>query len=726
MDARLNTISSFKNFKLGKKNLTLIKRKMELKEAIPCFDQIHHIHILDRSGSMSEVISTLMNNVKQVVETMGEKDLLSILWFSGEGQSKVLLKGANKANKQEIDSLLDSIKSTIGCTCFSEPLKLTNEVISDLKALCPNFSVNLFTDGSPVVSGSTSEEIRKIFSELEVMSPQILAFNTIGYTRWADQDLLTRMSNTSEHGRYIFSENIQEYNEIFGKNYKRIQKIGSHRYISEKLLDCEFFYKDANTISYRKDSMDLFTANNFEVTILAPRKIDIEDASEMSDEDFQDSLYQVAYESYYKGNSEQAYQYLVLLGDIKLVTMVSSAFTSKERADTANLLYQAVMNKDQRFVGGHSDNLEESATKFCVFDLLNILSNDVFVPLSDYERIGVKMKDNNNIFQKDKNQEYSGTFEDNLVYASSKANVSVRYCLKGKVKLLATASKRVGLPIEVSSVIFRTQTIIKNGELNTNKLCAYVSNQTLDKIRKRCKYYNISYSDLVTKNFEEKYNDKLYVEFNLSCLPIINRRGTSLNIEDIAQTIKRLNENKAKQKLLRSLLKETVSNAYSEEYNEEQLKVLKDHGIVKGIYGGVEVSKDEDALENLDYYTVRSLEFQQKGWSSIPKVEDSIVKGGKLGTPGFFLKEYNAANDFSNLEKVKETLKAVKEEIKEDMNLLSVARIYKTATGGFWEGLSLIDDNKYEYVSSEDPNLVLIVKTTYESVAYTPDSKDEE
>lgn len=100
----------------------------------------------------------------------------------------------------------------------------------------------------------------------------------------------------------------------------------------------------------------------------------------------------------------------------------------------------------KRYEQGKHENLEIPDTMFCVFDLLNMLKDEIFIPSKDYNRIGVKRVDTNNIFQLNDEQEYTGKFADNLVFASDRANVSVRYAMKGQVRLLATAARRVGLP----------------------------------------------------------------------------------------------------------------------------------------------------------------------------------------------------------------------------------------------------------------------------------------
>lgn len=66
-----------------------ISKQQDKKEK----NQIHHIHILDRSGSMSWSIKELIENVKATIDLVDKNDLISILWFSSPGEYRTLIKG---------------------------------------------------------------------------------------------------------------------------------------------------------------------------------------------------------------------------------------------------------------------------------------------------------------------------------------------------------------------------------------------------------------------------------------------------------------------------------------------------------------------------------------------------------------------------------------------------------------------------------------------------------
>ena len=201
---------------LGSRKVVVCNVSPEEQSSTVTVDCMHHIHVLDRSGSMWADIDDLIENVKDTIRFIPDGDYVSIIWFSGADQCNVLIKGAQK--NDSLYKLLDSLKSTLGVTCFSTPMKEVGNIIGDLKAICPNFSVTVFTDGQPVVSWGTEEEIRRTLENIDVWKDEVLALNTIGYGNYYDQDFLKQMSAKSVFGQFIHSSKIDEYKDIFSHN----------------------------------------------------------------------------------------------------------------------------------------------------------------------------------------------------------------------------------------------------------------------------------------------------------------------------------------------------------------------------------------------------------------------------------------------------------------------------------------------------------------------------
>ena len=181
--------------------------------------RLHHLLILDRSGSLYSDIEELMDNVMMVFATIGDEDIITLVWFSGAGQHRTVIKGASKHEK--LGKIIDTLRSTVGCTCFSDPLKEVNLILDEIGDLAP-VSITLFTDGNPVVPWSTEKEIGMCMEELDKMAPRILAFNTVGYGNYYNQELLRAFSATSEFGSFIHSSKIEEFQTIFSHNFEKV------------------------------------------------------------------------------------------------------------------------------------------------------------------------------------------------------------------------------------------------------------------------------------------------------------------------------------------------------------------------------------------------------------------------------------------------------------------------------------------------------------------------
>ena len=198
--------------KIGDSDYTVVtvnQEEGEVQEIVAAPSKTHHIQILDRSGSMSSHIYTLIEQVKQTLDVIPETDLISIIWFSSPGEYKTLVKGATKS--PELLRMLDSLKSVLGTTCFSDPIREAKGIVDDLKALCPTFNITLFTDGQPVTPWGQKEEENRCYTILKEFGKDVLAFNTIayGYGSVGTIEFLRNLSGMSEFGMQIYSSDIQ-------------------------------------------------------------------------------------------------------------------------------------------------------------------------------------------------------------------------------------------------------------------------------------------------------------------------------------------------------------------------------------------------------------------------------------------------------------------------------------------------------------------------------------
>lgn len=604
-------------------------------------DSLHHIHVVDRSGSMYSELDQLIENVKTTVREMADEDYVSLVWFSGENQFKTLIKGARKDDS--LYKLLDSIKSTVGLTCFSSPLKEVNEIIGDLSAICPNISVTLFTDGEPVVTNwSYSEEEKKIFEQIKEMKDNVLALNTIGYGYYYNQDLLRRMSQETMFGSAIHSSQIDEYVSIFHHNYEKVSDLLFEQVEIVAPMDAKVLYLNSTST---KMSNGYFKLNRLEKKknqffILADEEFKFEYNGELFDSNdieagklhpstLTNFYYAYAYELHYSGERQAALS--IMSENIKdkyLIDTQLNAFTYDEVAKYRKDLKRAVTKPKYRFEDGVApENYVPRDNALCVMDVLSILSEgtNFYVPSKNYSRIGQKVTDNFNLFKANKDEVRSPFNE--FVFNKKHMNVSIAFTIRGTVSINAKQAASVGLPKEVDSQIFRTHTIIKDGNLNMETITAVLDQKTYDKLVALEASEKVS---LVTLIGQE---DEFYkVELSLSALPTVNRTyvTNSGDIDNIFNTSLKINGLEAQQKVLNHYIKEiksTTADAVKEgkfaDLTEEQIEILKQHGLDKYFtYGGI----DNEKHEPVDHYESRTLEFAVKGTLHFHQLKMFLIK----------------------------------------------------------------------------------------------------
>jgi len=705
------------------KTLVVINQNQkEVEKKSVAISEIHHIHIIDRSLSMSREINGLIENVKETINCMGDNDYVSIIWFSGIGQYRTLIKGAKK-DTNGLFKLLDGIKSTIGLTCFSESIKEASEIVSELKALCPNFSITMFTDGYTVTDKwSSTEERTRVLNEITTLSNNILSFNTIGYGYYYDKEMLTQMSQLSQFGIYTHSDNIKDYSEIFKHNYEKINELVVEKIVMTADKDVDILYLTRNSSKLVKEKLELNAIDknknqfvfigdgdfNFKYNDEEYNTADLE-VSNLNEKTFKNICYVLSYENYYIGNRKEALNLLVNhTGDKGLIDEIRNAFTYDESSKFIKKLKRCAFKPKYRYKDGEVDSSYlPDPNHPCVMDILQILSegHNFYIPVKDYKRIGVKTTDSGNLFEKTK--ESRSLFSD-FVYNKKHMNVSIRFVVEGKVKLNENAIN-MGLPNEVNSQIFRNHTIIKDGNLNINKLPAIIDVNTLDRLTDLEEKWNLTLLEPQGNSFI----------INLDILPVINETyiKDSNNLDTILSMVKNEKMKEAEQKVVKFIIKELIENDSSllqegklAEYSKEQIEILKEHGLDKNFnYGGVNNKSEKN---DIDFYESKQIEYDLKGVASIPSinaVRKKIDGNKKLNAADQMIKMHldTVVRDKEILD---EKLKSIKKELILIRNKLFICKVSKVLTGDWYTGLEVDKKGNYLY-TSEKTGDTLILKT---------------
>lgn len=751
----------------------LIEKGKVKEEEIKMETQIHFIHIIDRSGSMHYDLPKLIDNVKHTLNCMKDNDLISVIWFASEHQCEVLLKGASK-NQHGIKELIDTLRTSMGCTCFSRPLQEADKVINDLKVLCPNFAVTLFTDGCPVVPWSYKEEVERIEKMVAKIAPNVISMSTIGYGNYYDKELLEKM--TANLGKYFHSSEIDDYSEIFAHNYKVAKGCSLENtkieFVSIFDNDYEILYitendsklvrnqeLNLNSLSKRKNLAFLITNKPLETgdsilvndEVVYKEGIELPKFGKITKATLPALALTMAYEYMYAGRNDEAIDVLISFAKqsdkpniAKAVRKVINAFTMSEKQDTINYLRKIAFNstfRNREFaiedgVTFDINNIQNQLTaNFCVMDLLNILAQDkdaFYYPVTDeYQRIGMKTNESFSLFKSTSKANlapFSG-----IELNSNLMNVNITYSIDGEVALNPNSAKSVGLPTIINSRIYRKNTIIKDGNMHIKKFRITLNKDTLNLLMEK-------QDELVTSGFDkflfniETLTESTYmadIKFDSdNTLPIATRKfATQVDTKDVYNAVKELNILKAQQKVLNNEIKETRSKSsvgmkvdQYQAYTSDQIKVLKEHGLDSKLnYSGIGRTT-EKVDENTDSYDVRVMSFDLAGWSSLPSVADvlkRVANNKALNAPATAMfNELESIKMFdsitSHIERARileERLNDVKAKILDLSFFLSTTRMAKIITGSWFSDLT-VEGEKFVYIDEATSDKLIIKNTT--------------
>jgi len=720
----IKVMSKIMNVAGADKCVWLLDYKKDKTEEKKIPDSIHHIQILDRSRSMWHSIDQLMEDCKKTITQMNNNDYYTVIWFSSAGEFRTVLKGIKNdpVNQESSFRVLDSLKSTIGCTCFSESVEETERIVDELTALCPNFSITLFTDGCAVTPWSTAEEHNRVQTVLDRIKDKIIAFNTIGYGNYCDEEVLNKWASTSNFGQFIHSSKIDEYHTIFEENAERARNLEKDK-VEITIPGSDIYYFTSNNVNkyHEKVSLNHIDKKTNQFIVIndggnLTGTVNGEDFNEGGNKTIPSTridaiMYKLALAEYCFGDR---YTAMCILGksltDKPMTDAQIAAFTPDEIEKFKKKLKNAAFRNKGRNKGTAPANYVPDENTPCLINLLAILTQskeNLYVVNNNYKRIGRATTDSFNMFKK-KYEENTSPIE-NITYNTSKLNISIGFEIPGTVSINPKQAKNVNLNPEHDCKIFRNHTIVKDGFLNIEELNVIVNQRTANDIMK-------DFEDAVT-SIEGKDN-KTYMTIDLTKIPIVNASMGNATIEEVFELVRKENKFKAQLKLAKELTKDTKKTWEQTKYTDEQCALLEEYGIKNGIYNGISTSVP--SVEDSDYYMARVFEFSLKGFSKLSsiKFDDNNMPTIKKPTNGdaYLVEAFSHKSDFES-EVVLNALKAL---LAETRAKLAGIRIAKVLCGKWFDPTKLTDTKKDEvktftgYDKLLDKDLVMNVKTTYE------------
>ena len=594
---------------------------------------VNHIWLVDRSGSMSQELPRLIEDLKQRHRELAAGDTLSFGYFSSEGQYRFVFKGLKLTTEEDhnkLDQELNKYKQSLSLTCFSEILEDSLNVIEELSWISTKFALWLFTDGYPVV-GNYKKEVENIRTALGKLESKLTSAQFIGYGDYYNKELLSEMSSIVG-GELRHCSDQEDYGQAmtdFIEGMPTTKKVKVELQGLGEILSV--FTTHSGICSYEQAFEEVLVSppnegNRFSVYFISNSVASNSQEIVINEENYGGYILQSLIDGALAGavvlnqriKTADAIALLAAIGNTFLFNNLSQAFTAEEHGDFEKGVADLLKSDDVRYLDGYQANPQPNKNAFCVLDLLDKLVEHKasFLPTHPefkYKRTGRKTV---TVEGYPEFQPIKGASSDiaGLTWNSSKLSLSALVKVPGIVYLPDASS--VGLVAAISTYVWRNYTIIKDGHLWTSKLPVALSDKgILDIFGGEPENWGSG------SGTSHKREDVLDLDY----LPLINQAiAESASQPGAGQTLANLAVEDevlgARLKVYKYLLAQvTPEQASFEGYTEEQTGFLQSKGITKNGFSPPTVKEDVT-----DQYQVKTFELKVAGWSSLPKVEKAV------------------------------------------------------------------------------------------------------
>lgn len=659
-----------------------------------------HLFIIDCSGSMWGELSKIAQQLKdRLPKTLKEEDTLSIIWFSGRGQSGALLEGERVntlADLETVKKQIDRWLKPIGLTGFKEPLLLVKDVVDKVNKKTGGknraFSLYFLTDGCD--NQSTRPEIMKAVEEA---GSKVSTTTFVEYGYYADRQLLTQMAEKCG-GSLIFAETFDTY-------APSIEAAVQKKVTGAPKIEVKIPGDPINGFAFALQAGDLLTFTVEGGAVKVPEDLGelwyvtpkAEGKAELIPTNRQGSAVEASYAalSLYaqRMNSNVVFAFLKSTGDVKYIEQFANCFGKQKYSDFTESTKVAAFDQSLRLTAGYDPNKIPPDDAFTVLDLLDVLSSDesnrILLDSKDfrYSKISRGRDDVNDVLTAEEQAEIAKLtaemaqtkdakkvkdltakiaavtankpaalkFEaekltdgypiSTLTYNENRPNISFLIRKEGTVDITSrkTDEKLKGLPDLFPTNIFRNYNVIKDGLVGLDRLPVRLTAGTIRDLKKK----GMPMSIIQGVDGEEaaaaqaratKASDgrDVSVVFDLKQLPIINRKMVK---EASAKSLFELEYS-----LLKAKAAQKVYNGYVKELFPKKSKGLAEQysedaaAALKdlGITDGGFNPKSVQA-ESTDVYMGKEMEIKIKGLSSLPSLKDVKAKMDAKPTPSIAL-----------------------------------------------------------------------------------------
>jgi len=662
---------------------------------------VNHIICVDCSGSMSSSLPKLREELKNKLSSLiDEKDKLSIIWFSGDGQADYVFDNYKITSAVELSNIkkgIDQYLKPIGATAFAKPLKLALQRVDE------SFLNNLvfMTDGY-----NNDCPINEVFENLHKIANKFDSSFFIEYGNYVDSQLIQNMAETT--GGSVL--NARDFESLTVQIETGLKALVQPK-IEVTDIDADYVFGTSNGqfIRYKVENGKALVAGDTEILFYG-------EASDNTDE------LPLIYGYFELGMNEKVEEILYKRGDAELIETYSKAYGKQKMLSFKEMVADMYFSRRPIFDKGYVADYKVDPNAYNVIEMLNDLSNgenEIYTYHSkfNYSKIGVSrivksgldgeikgllaeadsVEEAQDILDKAVKPKFipndsSGCAKlSTLAFNTERANVNITVSLKGKVVNLP--ANQWGMN-EYETHITRSYNIIKDGILNVTRMPVTLDGET------RAKFDSLG---LIVETLEP-VNGKEVVLIDFSELPIINKSMLqSLNASEFTKEYLSLEEQKAAQKVFR-YFDQQMNPSVSITNDEQKDAFLTMLGITKNGF-----NPPSTAAPSTDVYMAPNLECKFAGLSSLPSIPNAQKKrdeNKKLNLADKMILKYcDMVNNLISLnaESAGETIRDLTKKVVAQKRSLEYNIANKTISlilsRGWFKDLEGFDDTKVELQS---------------------------
>jgi hypothetical protein len=655
-----------------------VSKTEEAKPAAP--PPTNHIVCIDCSGSMYSDLPRLRDGLKNRLPSLiGEKDTLSIIWFSGRGEHGVLIEAepvATLTDLSNVNKAIDRWINCVGLTGFKEPIEDVAQVAERVAKKRPGTVCSLIfmSDG-----GDNQWSRPDILKAMEKAAKGLASTTIVEYGYYADRTLLAQMAEKAG-GALIFARDFGSYVPAFEGALQK-KPAGAKRVEvaigGDPVGGFVYALVDNDLITYAVEGGKVTVPEGLSrLYYLSPSMVGGTRGGEIttiakgpaSDEHGAINAAYAAVSLFsVRMKPDVVYPLLKSLGDVAFIERFSTCFGKPKYSEFMDLAKQAAFGKG-RFTKGYDPSRVPREDAFTVLDLLEILTetdeNRVLLddPAFKYNPIGRGRVDASETFsaaetaemeaiqkamagEKDakKVKELSarlaaltaskgealkfvatpapdGYSVSSLNFHEERPNISFLVRKTGTVDISSrlTPELKGKLPEVFPTFIYRNYAVVKDGMGNIDRLPVKLSADSMAKIDAAVKDGRAPADIWAAPNV-----------INVGILPVVNRKMTkAVSAKTLFEAEYELAKARGAQKVYNTIKKEKFprkSEGFETQYGADAAKWLKEQGFTDYSGFGPKVVQ----AEAKDVYMAKELSVSLKGLSTIPSLKEAKEKIAK-------------------------------------------------------------------------------------------------